>query len=220
MKQPRTYQELRELERCPHIENFRSHFNEQEIENEYRPRLEAALTKLDKFLHHPKRDRGAMWSSMYLLSLAAPIVRPEDIPVLIELARTARKVRGPGAQDTEEYALKLLLEVSNEQTLPFWVESFNFLRPRDSLSNKRRMIAVKGTTVIALLHHNQEAINLVLKGLNHKNAKTRRATIQAIDEIKKMGDLTLLPLLIEKLQLLANKDKAPEVRHYALLALK
>lgn len=220
MKEPRTYQELRELERCAHIENFHTHFNEEEIQNEYRPRLQAAFTKLYKFLHNPKRDRGAMWSSMYLLSLAAPIVRPQDIPVLIELASIARHTRGAGAQDTEEYALQLLLEVSNEQVLPFWVESFNFLRPRDRLSNKRRMYAVKAATVTALLEHKQEAINLVLKGLTHKNAKTRRATIQAIDEIKKMAALTLLPLFIEKLQRLANKDKAPEVRHYALLALK
>ncbi len=41
-------------------------------------------------------------------SAAEVLVRREDVPALIELARTTREVRGPGSQYVKQYVLQTL----------------------------------------------------------------------------------------------------------------
>ena len=52
---------------------------------------------------------------------------------------------------------------------------------------------------MALLHHNEQAIDLLIEGINHKNVKTREDTFRAVSEVKEIVKRPMPPRLTEAL---------------------
>ena len=137
MRQPRTYAELRR------------HWLQQVL-----PGADLSLTRQDRLPHdlYALRDQLLHTSCDSTEDRQAPVhlVEPgdvtpvlgsqEDLAALIELARTARTVRGAGSQHLEERALQALVEVADVQVLPFLAECFRFSRPHDGSVGHRRVI--------------------------------------------------------------------------------
>ena len=144
----------------------------------------------------------------------------EDQCALIELARTARTVRGPGSQYVEELALQALVEVADVQTLPFLAECFRFSRPHDGSAGHRRAIVLRGIATIGLLTRQAEALALLDEGLAHKTVRVRLAACRAIAEVVGMASVGLPITVAAKLEQLAIHDPARDVQLSARLALE
>ena len=139
---------------------------------------------------------------------------------LIEVARTARTVRGPGSQHIEEAAPRALVEIADEQVVPFLVESFRFsdhtMAPRAIVWS----IVLRGLATFAMLSRNAEALAILEEALDHKTARVRLAACRAIADMAGMSTAELpAPLAAHRAQV-ADADRAPDVRVSAALALE
>ena len=190
---PRTYRDLYAQDL---YEQYKTAKGRKEFAKRRR-KLEADLAELETLLNDPKRDRERVMSLSF--GLNGLIVQQEDIPLLIKIIRTARTMRGPGSNNAETYTSEVLIQIADEDTLPFWVESFRFARARDGFAKKRRQYALRGAAVMALLHHNEQAIDLLIEGINHKNVKTREDTFRAVSEVKEIVKRPMPPRLTEAL---------------------
>ena len=179
-----------------------------------------AIGDVQDLLRNPHRDRGEVLVALRPLSMSRRLVRQEDVPALIELARAAREVRGPGSQHIEGAALEALVEVADEDVLPFLAECFRYSRARDSAARHRRTIVLKGITAIAVLTRNEEALALLDEALTHKTWRVRQAACRAIREVGGMSTEGLPPRLIERLRYVARNDESRDIRVSAQLALE
>lgn len=185
----------------------------------FRPVFEASVGRLQQLLQDPKRDRKEVVAVLRAFGAATVITQREDIPALIELARTAREVRGPGSQYVEQDVLRALVEVADEDALPFLVECFRYSRPRDASAGYRRAIALKGIAAIALLSGNEEALDILDEALTHRLWRVRLAACRAIREVGGMARRGLPPRLQERLRHIAQHEGARGIRVSAELAL-
>lgn len=182
--------------------------------------LRTAIEALKQVLRDPERDRQEVFAIASALSAARVVARREDIPALIELARVAREVRGPGSQYAEEAALNALVEVADEGTVSFLAESLRFSRPHDGSAGHRRGIVQKGIAAIALLTANREALALLDEALTHRAYRTRLAACRAIREVASMTQEGLPPHLAEGLRQVVHRDPSRDVRVCAEIALE
>jgi hypothetical protein len=217
MPEPRTYAELRR------------HWLQQilpgaDLPLTWQERTPDDLTALrDQLLHTScdgTEDREAPVHLVLPGALAPALGSPEDLAALIELARTARTVRGPGSQYLEELALQALVEVADVQVLPFLAECFQFSRPHDGSAGHRRVLVLRGIVTIGLLTRQAEALALLDEGLAHTSARVRRAASQAIAEVRGMAAVGLPVTVAAKLEQLAHHDPARDVQVSARLALE
>ncbi len=186
-----------------------------------RPFFVAALTEhLPRLLGDPERDREEVVAVLRLLGVARFVVKPEDAPALIELARTAREVRGPGSQYVEEAALEALTEIADETVLPFLAECFRYSRPRDGSAGQRRRIVLKPIATIALLSRNEEALALLDEALTHRTSRVRLAACRAIRWVFSMARTGLPSGLEKRLRQVARNDPSGDVQTCAKLALE
>jgi hypothetical protein len=107
MSEPRTYAELRQqwLQRIVKGGD-RLSADLADVAEVLRPAFLAAIEHLQHLLRDPERDRGEVVTALRPFAVARAVVKREDVPALIELARTAREVRGPGSQYIEQEALR------------------------------------------------------------------------------------------------------------------
>lgn len=162
---------------------------------ERRHQLQQNLLELEVLLNESNRyGERVIRLSEELNALAA---EAKDIPQLIKIAHLARTMRGPGSKYAEQNALKVLMKIGDEDIMPFWVESFRYSRARDSFAVKRRKYALMAMATMALLHQNEQAIDLLIEGLHHKNGETRGNALFAIIDIKQEAELPLPSRLAE-----------------------
>ncbi|MBI2942283.1 MAG: hypothetical protein HYY04_17785 [Chloroflexi bacterium] len=174
--------------------------------------LHQLVEYLTEAMRDPERDREDALQAAALLEMSDAAVRDEDVPSLIELARTAREVRGPGSQGIEQAALRLLVEVADENVLPFLAESFRFTRQHDSSAGRRRPIVLRGIAAIAILREQPDALALLREALTHRTWRMRKAACRAIVQVMEMQPGKLPSPLEETLRSVAATDPVPEVR--------
>jgi len=185
-----------------------------------RPAFRASMKRLRQLLQDPDRDRKDVLAALRLFSVGEALVQDQDIPALIELARTAREVRGPGSQYVEQDVLRALVQVADEETLPFLVACFRYSRPRDGSAGYRRAIALKGITAIALLSGNEEALAVLDEALTRKLWRLRLAACRAIREVGSMSQQGMPARLEERLRHISRHEQARGIRVCAELALE
>ncbi len=183
------------------------------------PVLRATITQLQHAVRELARDAGTVVGVMGAHVLAPMMESQEDVVALIEVARTARTVRGAGSQYLEEAALQALVDMADEPALPFLVECFRFSRPHDGSAGHRRTIVLRGIVTIALLSGNAEALAVVEEALTHKTARVRLAACRAIADVAGMTKSEWLAPLTARLGHMAGQDQARDVRVSAAMAL-
>jgi hypothetical protein len=186
----------------------------------HRPAFRASMDHLQQLLQHPDRDRKDVVAALRLFGVGQALVQREDIPALIDLARSAREVRGPGSQYVEQGVLRALVQVADEGVLPFLIECFRFSRPRDGSAGYRRATVLKGITAIALLSGNEEALDVLDEALTHRLRRVRLAACRAIREVGGMSRRGLPPRLEERLLHIARHEPSQDIRVSAELALE
>jgi len=144
----------------------------------------------------------------------------DDVATLIEVARTARTVRGPGSQYIEEAALRALVDIADEKVLPFLVECFRFSRPHDGSAGHRRTIVLIGIVTIALLTGNAEALTVLDEALTHTAVRVRLGACRAIADIAGMASVGLPAFLTARLDHVARHDRSRDIRSGAAMALE
>ena len=221
MREPRTYSELRQqwLQRIVR-DGDRLLADRAAQAEALRPAFRASMEWLQQLLQDPDRDRKDVVAALRLFGAGEALVQREDIPALIELARTAREVRGPGSQYVEQDVLRALVQVADEETLPFLVECFRYSRPRDGSAGYRRAIVLKGITAIAMLSGNEEALNILDEALTHKLWRVRLAACRAVREVGGLLREGLPPRSEQRLRHIAQREQARGIRVCAELALE
>jgi HEAT repeat protein len=219
LDRPGTYGELYTQWFARNIEGADPGPETEEVVRALRAGLLDSLGQLQSLLADPERDGWDVSSAAMGVHLARFAARPEDIPALIQLARQAREVRGPGSQLTEEYALGALVEVADESTLPFLAECLRYSRPRDAFSGHRRAIVLKAIATLALAAGNDEALSLLEEGLRHRLWRVRRGACEAVGEVARLTDERLLPRIEECLGEMSEHDRSGDVRWAAKEAL-
>ncbi len=144
----------------------------------------------------------------------------DDVTTLIEVARTARTVRGPGSQYIEEAALRALVDIADEEVLPFLAECFRFSRPHDGSAGHRRTIVLIGIATIALLTGNAEALTVLDEALAHTASRVRLGACQAIADVAGMALGGLPSTLTVRLDHVARHDRSRDIRSSAAMALE
>ncbi|MBC8262711.1 MAG: HEAT repeat domain-containing protein [Anaerolineales bacterium] len=221
MREPRTLIELRQqwLQRI--VKGGDRLLAQRAVQAEaLRPAFCASMERLQQLLQDPDRDREDVVTALRLFGVGEALVQHQDIPALIELARTAREVRGPGSQYVEKDVLRALVQVADEETLPFLVECFRYSRPRDGSAGYRRAIVLKGITAIALLSGNEEALDILDEALTHKLWRVRLAACRAIREVGGLSPRGLPPRLEQRLRHIVQHEQARGIRLCAELALE
>jgi len=221
MSEPRTYAELRRqwLQRIVKGGD-RLLADRADLAGALRPAFEASIQRPRQLLQDPGRDREEVVAALRGFSAAEVLVRREDVPALIELARTAREVRGPGSQYVEQDVLRTLVEVADEELLPFLVECFRYSRPRDGSAGYRRAMVLKGIAAVALLSQNEEALDLLDEALAHKLWHVRLAACRAIRDVGSMSQQGLSLRLEERLRYIVHHEPSEDIRVSAELALE
>jgi HEAT repeat protein len=221
MSEPRTYAELRRqwLQRIVKGGD-RLLADRAKLVEALRPAFGASIQRLRQLLQDPGRDRKEVVAALRGFSAAEVLVRREDVPALIELARTAREVRGPGSQYVEQDVLRALVEVADEELLPFLVECFHYSRPRDGSAGYRRATVLKGIAAIALLSRNEEALDLLDEALTHTLWRVRLAACRAIRDVGSMSQQGLPPRLEEQLRHIVQHEPSRDIRVSTELALE
>jgi hypothetical protein len=217
MNQPRTYAELRQhwLQRVmpaadlPHMRAATT-----------RQVLQATIAQLQCALRDSDRDPQAGLASAVAFSAVPTNASQEEVSALIDVARTARAVRGPGSQRIEEAALQLLVEIADEQVVPFLVECFRFSRPHDGSAGHRRAIVLRGLATFAVVSNHTEALAIVEEALDHPAVRVRLAACRAIADVAGMSTTALPAPLATHLARVAHADRAPDIRVSARMALE
>jgi hypothetical protein len=217
MSQPRTYAELRQqwLQRVmpdADLRHLRAETTHQDVQ--------ATIDYLQHALHDPEHDPDASLVSALAYRIAPMRASQDQVAALIEAARTARTVRGPGSQHLEEAALRALVEIADEQVVPFLVESFRFSRPHDGSAGHRRSIVLRGLVTFAVVSSNAEALAVVEEALDHTAVRVRIAACRAIADVAGMSMAPLPAPLAAHLARVAQADHAPDVRVSARVALE
>lgn len=217
MSQPRTYAELRQqwLQRvAPDVD-----FPQVRLETSLQV-LQAVIDQLQRAPGDPEPDPDAIMVTAPALDVESAIGSQEEMSALIEMARTARTVRGPNSRYIEEAALRALVEIADERVVPFLAESYHFSRPHDGSAGHRRSIVLKGIATFAVLSRNVEALAILEEALDHKTARIRLAACRAVMEVASMTTLGLPTPLATHLAQVARADRASDVRVSAALALE
>jgi hypothetical protein len=193
---------------------------EEEVGAALRYAFANALVYLQSEVAAPDPNQEKLLSALISLDYAGRVGRPEDIAALSTIAQTARTLRGPGSQRTEEAALRALVELADESTLPFLIESYRFSRPHDGSSGHRRAIVLTGIVTIALLYGNAEAVALVEEALAHGTQRVRVATCRALEEVIRISGRGLPDSLTTQLEHIARHERGRDLRVNAQLALQ
>ena len=221
MREPRTLAELRRQWFQRILKDGHRLFTERDTQAEaLRSAFRASMQCLQQLLQDPDRDRKDVVAALRLFGASEALVQREDIPALIELARTAREVRGPGSQYLEQDVLRTLVQVADEKVLPFLIECFRYSRPRDGSAGYRRATVLKGITAIALLSGNEEALSILDEALTHRLWRVRLATCRAIRQVGGMLQRGLPPRLEERLRHVVRHEASRDIRVSAELALE
>ena len=213
MGQPRTYAELQQqwLRRVmpdAELPDARAEVSRQV--------LRATIDQLQRAL---ERDAGTVMDAARAVGVA-PVAGSQEVAALIDVARTARTVRGPGSQYIEEAALRALVDIADESVLPFLAECFRFTRPHDGSAGHRRSIVLRGIATIAVLSSNAEALALLEEALTHKTPRVRLAACRALADVAGLARVGLPAVLAARLDHVARQDHARDVRVSAALALE
>ncbi len=218
MNRPRTYAELRRQ----WLQRIMPGADLPDVGAEVSPRgLRVLVDELRRYQHDPEHALGTTMDSAPSLDLAASGSEDDDdVATLIEVARTARTVRGPGSQYIEEAALRALVDIADEEVLPFLVECFRFSRPHDGSAGHRRTIVLTGIATIALLTGNAEALTVLDEALTHTAVRVRLGACQAIADVAGMAPVGLPASLTARLDHVVRHDRSRDIRSGAAMALE
>jgi len=219
MSRPRTYAELRRQ----WLQRVMPGADLPDVGAEISPwDLRALVDELRQYQHDPEHALGATMDGARSLDLMAGGSEDDDdeVATLIEVARTARTVRGPGSQYIEAAALRALVDIADEEVLPFLVECFRFSRPHDGSAGHRRTIVLTGIATIALLTGNAEALAMLDEALAHSAVRVRLGACQAIADVAGMALVGLPASLAARLDHVARHDRSRDVRSGAAMALE
>jgi len=116
--------------------------------------------------------------------------------------------------------LSALVQVAEEDVLPFLIECFHFSRPRDGSAGYRRAIVLKGITAIALLSGNEEALDILDEALTYRLWRVRRAACRAIRDVGGMFQQGLPSRLHERLCHVVQHEPSRDIGVSAEMALE
>ncbi len=114
--------------------------------------LRAALDQLQDLLDHPPaKGANLMNSRVYGLGLWSSVRLPsEDVARAQDLYRRVYVAGGTGSTLVQEGLLFIIGAARQPASIPFWFETLNLSRPRDSFSTKRRTLAIAALAYLAL----------------------------------------------------------------------
>jgi hypothetical protein len=140
--------------------------------------IQAALDQLQEMLDHPPA-KGAnllnsrvyglgVWSMTYLP--AEMVTRAED------LYRRVYVTGGTGSTYVQEGLLFIIGASCQPASIPFWLETLELSRPRDSFTTKRRVLALAALAYLAA-HECQEAEEALARCAQHANSDIRAQAV-------------------------------------------
>jgi hypothetical protein len=169
-----------------------------DILEQYQAMARHDLDRLEAWLddtNSPKRGsmplvRGGRWSG------GLPPA-PGDVERVKALHRRVFAHGGAGKRYAEEGLLGLLAATKDPTHVPFWVETLDLSRPRDSFANARRALSLSALALIAIRQENADAVAALRALAHHDNPQVRALAIyylgrvyQGYEDMIEFGDIS------------------------------
>jgi len=140
--------------------------------------MQAALDQLQEMLDHPPaKGVNLMDSRVYGLGIWSMVRLPsKEIARAEKLYRRVYTTGGSGTTYVQEGLLFIIGASRQPASIPFWLETLNLSRPRDSFSTKRRTLALAALAYLAA-HDNAEAEGALAHCTQHVNADIRAQAV-------------------------------------------
>lgn len=145
-------------------------------------------------------------------------VEAASLAILLDLGKLARRKKGPGYWEVERAILEILCEQAEVEHLAFLVQTFHD-KARGAHADDRRRLALQALSGVATRTGNQEALLVLVEGLDHVKKDTRGWAIGFLVESYRYLGRPVPPSVIERLRFLVQNDVSAEVRVEAVMAL-
>ncbi len=177
--------------------------------NESLAEMRAALDQLQAMLDHPPvKGANLMNSRVYGLGIwSMARLPPEEITRVEELYRRVYVTGGTGSTYVQEGLLFIIGASCQPASIPFWLETLDLSRPRDSFTTKRRTLAIAALAYLAA-HDCREAEEALARCTQHANVDIRAQAVFSWEEIYRARQQALPQAVAEAITTIAVNDAA------------
>lgn len=187
---------------------------------QYQQHILTALGRLTDALDHPPARRGSMAQvglSRWTVAVGLP---SEHLDRVQALHRRVYDIGGAGRSQVEEALLRILAASEDSALVPFWVETRDLSRPRDTLTPTRRGLALAALARLCIQRGTPAAWDALRGSTRHARPEVRALAVRYLGRTYLETERELSPTAVEELVDVATHDAAFEPRFQARSVLR